>query len=294
MTKISMFRTLISQTLPVVLLVFWSVSCGKTENQISKDQTDSQQIVAESTATIDNPSEPSQGEGSDGGVADFAEYEAVLHAVPAYTPLEVKLNKIPDPNEWAVHYDWIVNDELIQGIDSSVLPGNFTSPKAWIRCHVHIQPADSEKIFTTLRSNNISISALPPRFLPLSIPQEVNLPGPLTLQIRAVDPNEPEETQNRTLSFFLVEPETENILVNKETGEIRWMIDEETIGRLAPKLTIRVRVESSWGTSTTSSFDIPLSKEGQPEPEQPQAEEPETEQPESEQTEPEQPEPDLG
>ncbi len=280
------YRVFILQTLILVSLVFCLVSCGKADNRIAKDRADVQQTIDEATPAVNHETEPSQGEGSDAGVADFSEYEAVLHAVPAYTPLEVKLSMIPDPNEWAVHYDWIVNDEHIQGIDSSVLPGNFTSPKAWIRCHVHIQPADSEKIFTTLRSNNISISALPPRLLPLSIPQEVNLPGPLTLQIRAIDPNEPEETQNRTLSYFLVEPETENILVNKETGEIRWMIDEETIGRLAPKLTIRVRVESSWGTSTTSSFDIPLSKEGQSEPEQPQTEQPETEQPEPEQTEP--------
>lgn len=189
-------------------------------------------------------------------------YTARIPVVKAFTPLEVQVTPQAG-SDWTFSYDWIVNDKHIEDLDTSILPGNYTQPRSLIRCHVHVKASGQDEPIGTLRSNNIIVSPAAPIIEPAMIPEDITLPGLFSMALKARDPNEPENTSNRTLSYFLEDPESENIIVNRETGEVRWTIDADTLQRLAPKLTIRFRVESSWGTSTSFSVDIPLNKEEQ-------------------------------
>jgi len=255
--------------LPLLLIISLFIAC-------SPDKSAKPSATAPDQAQTENNADGTIDSHEDGDVNDLSVVEseektinqanAIVCKLPdtidAFTPVEIHLEPAPDPS-WRIEYNWFVDNSHISGVSTQILPKEYVLPKAWLRCQVTIKDINSDYHLNTLRSDQVQISPLPPEMGSISLP-ELPLPGQLRFKLMASDPNEPENSPNQTLSYFLEEPESENIIVDKESGEISWSIDLETAKRLGPKVTLRFRVESSWGTSISSSFDIPLTTEGEP------------------------------
>lgn len=162
------------------------------------------------------------------------------------------------PSELTLVYRWWVNDEEITDLEEEdTLPAGNTRPKDWLFCLVELLDEEDNTV-QTLRSNRVTVLPLPPETRLDPLPS-FSVPGEFVYQLKAIDPNEPEDGGNETLSYELVEPQSENIVIDRQSGLLRWMIDMETAKRLEEGMTISFRVFSSWGTSVTGSFTLRVS-----------------------------------
>lgn len=172
-------------------------------------------------------------------------------------PVKTELKSQELPFGWEIEYQWWVNDVQAEEQTTDTLPPGLFRPQDWIFCMVQLLD-DQGNIMQTLRSNRVNVIPLPPRPMLEPIPQ-FSVPGEFRYQIKAVDPNEPEDNPGETLTYELREPQTENIIINPQSGMLTWNIDTETAKRLEKGMEISFRIISSWGTSITSSINIKIS-----------------------------------
>lgn len=193
--------------------------------------------------------------GTAAGPADFLRLSAVLispAAPTAVTDLSAEALVVPPiPDGIDFQYRWVVNDQEVEGTAGAALAcGNFRK-KQWVFCQARALAGG--KTSDWLQSKHVRIANSSPQ-LESSAVENFSVPGLFTLQLSAQDPDQD------ALTFELLSPLDQGIVLDAKTGVLTWKLEEETVKRLGEKIEIKFAVSDGDGGKTSGSITLNLTK----------------------------------
>lgn len=177
--------------------------------------------------------------------------EAPTCATPI-TAEPVYSGSLPEGTEF--QYEWVVNNAKVPGVTGPVLTPEAFKKKAWVSCRVTLSGpggADAE-----VRSQFVRIANSRPE-LTLPATEPFQAPGRLELQFRASD------ADNDPVSFKLVSPLDQGIVLDEKSGALTWEITAEIVKSLTGTLEIVVAALDGDGGEDRRSLTFLLSEKQQ-------------------------------
>ncbi len=164
-----------------------------------------------------------------------------------------------------LRFQWIVNDEIIEGIDTEILPKENFKQGDWVFCKVKILDEDYDT--PEIKSKYVKIIGLTPVLNMGPIP-EISIPGEFRYKINASLPGQETDNedleegasddfpQDNGLEFILISPTDKEIFIDPSSGEIIWNITEEIATSLSGAVEIKFKVSNPKGGSISSSIKL--------------------------------------
>lgn len=147
-------------------------------------------------------------------------------------------------------YEWVVNNAKVPGTTGPVLAPEAFKKKAWVSCRVTLSGpggADAE-----VRSQYVRIANSRPE-LTLPATEPFQAPGRLELQFRASD------ADNDPVSFKLVSPLDQGIVLDEKSGALTWEITAEIVKSLTGTVEIIVAALDGDGGEDRRSLTFSVS-----------------------------------
>jgi hypothetical protein len=157
----------------------------------------------------------------------------------------------PVPDGIEFQYRWIVNDKEVAESAGAVLSCSNFKKKQWVYCQV--KALSGEKTSDWLQSKHVRIANSSPQ-LESSAVEDFSVPGLFTFQITATDPD------LDALTFELLSPLDQGIVVDAKTGALTWKLDEVTVKRLGENIEIKFAVSDGDQGKTSGSIILNLTK----------------------------------
>ena len=144
-------------------------------------------------------------------------------------------------------YQWFVNGQEVEELDSERLASTFFRKGAWIYCRA--QAFSATEAGEWLNSDTIRVlNSLPT--LRLGPVGDVSVPGELRYQAAASDPDDDE------LTFEVLSPQEPGLVMDARTGRLSWNLYDETINRLGKNIEIRIAVSDGEGEKVTGTITL--------------------------------------
>jgi len=144
-------------------------------------------------------------------------------------------------------YQWFVNGQEIEELDSERLASTYFRKGAWIYCRA--QAFSATEAGEWLTSDTIRVlNSLPT--LRLGPVGAVSVPGELRYQAAASDPD------NDELTFEVLSPQDTGLAIDAKTGRLSWKLYDETINRLGKNIEIRIAVSDGEGEKVMGTITL--------------------------------------
>jgi hypothetical protein len=177
--------------------------------------------------------------------------------ISAAEPLKVIAATDPETVD-EIRYRWFVNDKHIEIADGDTLEAEHFKVKDWVHCRVTavVDGKPSREFFTV----HIRIPNQPPVF-DLQPFEALEVPGTFYYTIQAKDPDYP-DSNPQPLTFELLSPLDAGITLDKQSGELQWLIRTEYIEKLGKKIEIKFRATDEDQGQTDASIILNLGEAG--------------------------------
>lgn len=157
----------------------------------------------------------------------------------------------PVPEGIEFEYRWFISDqEVADATDATLKSGSFRKNQ-WIFCQARATAGG--KTSAWLKSNWVKVANSPPQAEPITL-ENFAVPGQFHYQIKASD------IDNDELSYELIAPLNEGIVLDKKSGLLSWEIDEKTIEKLGETIEISLRVSDNDAEPTIGSLTLRFQK----------------------------------
>lgn len=253
-------------TILIVLSLFF-FNCGKKDNSTSSDimvRNNTDKKIAKSNNTkYSNYQVDKEGN-------RLPEIKAVTFTGKPFVNSNIQADvhlSIPS-EDLGFQFQWVVNDVVVEGIDSEILPHDKFKQGDWIFCKVKIMNEGYKS--NEVKSKYIKILGLTPILNLYPIP-EISVPGEFRYRINASLPGQETEEnsedkseenafedfpQDKGLTFTLISPTDKDIFIDPSSGEISWEITESIAASMKGKVEIKFKVTNPDGGSITSSIKL--------------------------------------
>lgn len=243
----------------IILLAVSTLWCGKEINK--KQNIKDQQIVPNTkNESIVKTSKPSPQKKTETDYPVITEVKFISEPKSKQDLIiSAKLNK--ENNVAIFEYHWYVNDEEMTDTTGNILPKEKFKSGDWIHCRVTAITGNLES--SMVKSKYVRIQGAPP-ILELGPLEAFNIPGQFQYKIIARDPDLEDYKETNTLSYELISPKGEGIILDEKTGEINWFLTEDTVKKLGDKIEIRFKVKKEGASEVSASIKlnfIPQSEE---------------------------------
>ncbi len=168
-------------------------------------------------------------------------------------PIEVEVEFENEPKgDYNLVYEWYLNNNLVEEVNSNVLDPEFFEKGQWIFCRVKAVGKDFETSF--VKSKYYKILPSKPSIVRKPIPQ-FKIPGTFTYQVEVNFPGIEREDWEEELNFEIVSPDDSDLSISPE-GLIEWELTQDKIKEYGNKLTIEFRVSSLDGREITGKINL--------------------------------------
>ena len=146
-------------------------------------------------------------------------------------------------------YEWYVNEKPVMAINGDTLEKAHFKKGAWIYCRVQAYSENEESEW--IKSDAIRVlNSLPVLRMPAM--DRITIPGEIFYQAAASD------ADNDPLTFEVLAPKEQGIVIDPKTGALTWKIDAETVTRLGEKIEIQLAVSDGEGEKVTGTITLNL------------------------------------
>ncbi len=242
-------------SLVLIVVLCGAVACGGPSARDKRDK----EKAAPAAASEEETAQPAGG----GEPETFAEQQAAIEyslslsdvrLTPAPLTASVDLTAEPvmakqAPENVTFEYRWYVNDKPVEEADGPTLSRENYRKKQWVFCEARATSKDRSGPW--LHSKFVRVVNMPPQ-LEASPMEGFSVPGDVTYQVSASDPD------NDPLSYELLSPLDQGIVLDPNTGLLTWKIDVETVKRLGETIEIQFAVKDDEGKKTTGSVTLHL------------------------------------
>jgi hypothetical protein len=156
---------------------------------------------------------------------------------------------LADPDAAGVdfRYRWSVNNQEVADLDGEKLDRKFFRKGAWVHCAA--QAVSGAEAGHWFKSDTIRVlNSLPA--LQLAPPGAVRVPGDLSYQATASDPDGDE------LTYELLAPLEQGIVIDARSGALSWKLTEEIVKALGENIEIRIAVSDGEGEKVTGTISL--------------------------------------
>lgn len=152
----------------------------------------------------------------------------------------------------AFEFRWFVNDQPLKEFTGPVLERSSFKKKQWVFCEV--RAINGELLGPWLHSKHVRVGNVPPRVLssPLA---DFSVPGELSYPVSASD------LDGDPLTYELLSPLDQGIVIDPKTGLLTWKIGVETVEKLGDAIEIKFAVKDDDGGMTSGSITLHLIKQ---------------------------------
>ncbi len=259
--------TMVKYFLILIALSLLFFGCGKKDRSTSDDfkirEKAEKKIAATNNTKYANYQVDKEGN-------RITEIKAVAFAGKPFekTDLRADVHLSVPSEDIEFEYQWVVNDQIVEGEKSEILPKDKFKQGDWVFCKVRI--VNEEYKSDEVKSKYIKILGLTP-ILKLDPIPEISIPGEFKYKIKANLPgqeteegDEPDSEENvfddfsedKGLQFTLISPNDKGIFIDPTSGEISWNITESIASSLKGEIEIKFKVTNPKGGSVTSSIKL--------------------------------------
>lgn len=148
-------------------------------------------------------------------------------------------------------HQWFVNGQEVTNADGDTLDKSSFKKGAWIYCRVQVVNGSRQN--TWYKSDIVRVLNSLPSFQ-LKPPDNFNVPGNFQYQVEAQDPDGDE------LTFEVLAPIDQGILINPRTGLLTWNINAEKVKLLGENIEIKLTVSDGEGEKVHGSIILNLAR----------------------------------
>jgi hypothetical protein len=146
-------------------------------------------------------------------------------------------------------YQWFVNGKEVLGIYGATLENTYFKKGAWLYCRVQAVSGEGESEWFKSYAIRVLNSLPVLRLAPLA---DFSIPVELSYQAAASD------ADDDALTFELLAPLDQGIVVDPKTGLLSWNINADTLNRLGETIEIKLAVSDGEGEKVTGTITLQL------------------------------------
>lgn len=146
-----------------------------------------------------------------------------------------------------LRYQWFVNGQQVAAADGEKLDKSYFRKGAWIHCKARAESESGASEW--FKSASIRVLNSLPTMLTAPI-ESFTIPGEFRYQAAASDPD------NDELTFELLSPLDQGIVLDAKTGALSWNLDNEAIKRLGESVEIKLAVSDGEGEKVEGTVTL--------------------------------------